>query len=228
MSWCGVQDERMMRVGEEIREHRADSNLLITGGVPEGDESKGFDHVNYYVLQDGELKLIRSVLVRLGQAWREEAPKFAAYPSQVYTGPAAALDVPEFSAVEREYAAECLSEPVECAGDYVVYKHGCGTGCSTQALLNKRTGRMVHGFTATWGLAANYDLPIGEKILEMRPDSALLVTGGVSEDIVEYRSGGDGPPYHVKDGMQGMFSTKYYLLQYGKLKLLRVVNTPLQ
>lgn len=226
MAYSSEDDK--MRVGEEPREYRADSRLLITGGVPEEEVSRGFDHTNYYVVEDGNLKLIRSVLVPANQARQKEGPtpKFAAYPKRVYTGPAAALDVPEFSEVERENAAECLSGPVQFGGDYVVCESGCGTGCSSQIVLDKNRGRMLHRFTATWGLAENYDLPIGEEILEMRPDSGLLVTGGVAEDIVEPNPD-DGPPLRIKDGVQGMYSTMYYVSRYRELKLIRIVKTPL-
>lgn len=61
MSSAVIDYGTMMRVGEEVTEYRADSRLLITDGVPEGQESKGLNHTRYYVLDDGELKLIRVV-----------------------------------------------------------------------------------------------------------------------------------------------------------------------
>lgn len=163
--------------------------------------------------------------VSLAFGEQDAVPKFEDYPAQIYTGPVAPA-ASDLSDQEQEVAAEVLSEPAMFAGEYVMYGDGCGTGCSTQVLLSKRTGGILHRFVATWGFAEDEDLPVGEKILEMHPDSGLLVTGGIPEDLVEYRADDDGdvPGFRFKDGVQGEYRTTYYVLENGELKQIKTVS----
>ncbi|HEY4370534.1 MAG TPA: hypothetical protein VGN52_01225 [Burkholderiales bacterium] len=76
-----------------------------------------------------------------------DAPDFAGYPAKpLYKGRVAAPDVKteRRSRLYRTVIRLGVKDGVNFAGHYVMVDWGCGTGCSSHAIVDARTGRVFH------------------------------------------------------------------------------------
>ena len=108
-----------------------------------------------------------------------EIPKFREFPAQVWNGPIAEPDLQShpdarmFRTRLREAAGE---GEIDFAGHYVLAIWGCGTACSTGALVDARDGTVY--FLPFTTIAHNIDMDEGFRVYETRPDSRLMVVSG--------------------------------------------------
>ncbi|MFW1837065.1 hypothetical protein ACG9XS_00525 [Acinetobacter gyllenbergii] len=126
-------------------------------------------------------------------------PKFTDYPMQIYKGPTAQLDKSDADArLFRTRLSEGLKEKPDYAGEYVAVGWGCGAMCFSLTLISKRTGKILNVFGGE----------TGEKLIDIRPNSLLLVSHG-----------------SVQINEKDIYAKKFYLLKNNQLKL--VYYTPL-
>jgi hypothetical protein len=113
----------------------------------------------------------------LGQ--ETEAPRFESYQVAVWRGRVAPLNLRSHS-LARLYRTlireQVREEGVNFAGHYTLASVGCGTGCSTTAIVDARTGTAffpneLNGWTSIVG---DYEIPDGEDQRMYRADSRLL------------------------------------------------------
>lgn len=126
-------------------------------------------------------------------------PKFTDYPVQIYTGPTAKLDMSDADArLFRTRLSEGLKQKPDYAGEYVAVGWGCGAMCFSLTLISKRTGKILEVFGGE----------TGEKLIDIQPNSLLLVTHG-----------------SVQMNGKDIYAKKFYLLNNNQLKL--VYHTPI-
>ena len=108
-----------------------------------------------------------------------EAPRFEDYHVAVWSGTVAPLKLRSHG-LARLYKTlirqQLREEGVNFAGHYTLASVGCGTGCSTTAIVDARSGRAyfpneLDGWTSIVG---DYDIPEGEDIRTFHAESRLL------------------------------------------------------
>lgn len=134
----------------------------------------------------------------------QKLPKFSDYPVAVYAGPKAEpiLD-DEFSRDNGSiYRAE-NEKSVNAAGEYVRVYITCGSSCVSPDLLSQKTGKRADiPFTVSgWREVAEDFAP-----MLTRADSRLIVFQGALNE-------------------KGIVGRHYYVIEDGKLRHLRTVNT---
>ena len=107
-----------------------------------------------------------------------QAPLFADYPAQVYSGPVRAPNLASHPDA-RTYATRLRNAakgPVNFAGEYVLAYWGCGAECLMGAAINARTGQVIFlpGSICCWFEAGDNINPIDYKI-----DSHLIILRGL-------------------------------------------------
>src|SRR5215212_6868817 len=141
------------------------------------------------------------------RASQSKAPRFGSYRVTVRRGRVTPLDLRSHK-LARHYRTllrqQQRDEGVNFAGRYTLASVGCGTGCSTTAIIDARTGRAhfppeLNGWT---GIVGDYDPPEGEEPWEYRADSSLLRATGRPNvgDPREERHGPSGIYYYAWDG----------------------------
>lgn len=135
---------------------------------------------------------------------KNNVPQFADYPiKSVYTGKAAQLDLSDGSArMFRTRLRDALKEKPDFAGEYVTTMWGCGASCRMYSFVNKRTGKLLQ---AGFGGEEN-----AEDVVATRPNSKLLVTQEENRNA----------DYEIVN-----LTTRFYILENGKLKLLKSMKT---
>lgn len=76
--------------------------------------------------------------------------RFEKYPAKVYTGKKAPLKLGDWTMFKTRLRQTHADEQIGFAGNYMVATWGCGAGCLSGAMIDKRTGKV-------------YGLPIGEE-----------------------------------------------------------------
>ena len=120
-------------------------------------------------------------------------PRFSDFAlNAVYQGPKAQLDMStETAQTYRTRLNEAIQDgQVEMGGELTTAVWGCGTGCAFTTFINLRTGAVVEE-----GFGGEY----GERIVAMRPDSALVITEGPEVDD-DYNQKGYFAFYHQFTG----------------------------
>lgn len=105
---------------------------------------------------------------------RQGSPKFAEYPSELYVGPRAAVQlVTPFDRTFRTRIRNTQSQDVNFAGEYVLSTWGCGTSCATGVAVSARTGKVIElpGTVCCWKGGGNNII--------FRNGSRLLVLAGL-------------------------------------------------
>lgn len=122
-----------------------------------------------------------------------DAPEFAAYPAKpLYKGRVAAPDVKteRRSRLYRTMIRIGTKDGVNFAGHYVMVNWGCGTGCTSHAIVDARTGRVFHPAPIHYDDQSFTDADMFEgdslygegSAFAYRADSRLVViAGGVSD-----------------------------------------------
>lgn len=148
----------------------------------------------------------------------KDAPKFDDFPAEAYAGPNAEPDLRSSrqSRLFRTRLKEWAREKPNFAGHYILAGWGCGTDCTTLAIIDARTGKVYHPPGATLNVAVNVHhslLAEGDRwhssgAVRYRPDSRLLVLIGNPEEKKENRG------------------ISYYVWDKNRLKRIRFVPTP--
>lgn len=129
-------------------------------------------------------------------------PQFKDYPSKVYVGPTAKLDVSsEYARDFKTKFNQALKQKPNFAGEYVIATWGCGAGCQSFNFVNKRTGKVLDN---EFGGQEE-----GEMVSEHKASSNLLVTTEDSYDS-EYNFLGK--------------STNFYVLKGDKFQLIKSIK----
>lgn len=148
-----------------------------------------------------------NALAQNSSASRQKTPRFQDYKVAVRRGRVTPMDLRSHK-LARHYRTllreQQREEGVNFAGNYTLASVGCGTGCSTTAIIDARTGKAhfppeLNGWT---GIVGDYDPPEGEETWEYHADSRLLrVTGRPTVgDPRDERHGPSGIYYYAWDG----------------------------
>ncbi len=105
-------------------------------------------------------------------------PKFDQFPSPAYRGPVGHLDLSSPDAYSyRTRLRNGAQQPVNFAGHYQLIQWGCGTTCSTGAVIDALTGRVTFlPAVMTQGMQASMDANFNS--IEFRVNSRLIVFSG--------------------------------------------------
>ncbi len=149
---------------------------------------------------------------------KQLTPQFKDYPvSSIYKGLAAklVLDNNSAKAFEKQINQALAEDKIKFAGEYIIVRFSCGTaGCMTEFLVNKRTGKMLHvdltSYLTIVDSKRNVEERVGETIESTMADSHLLVTREVTEG---------------KGHKPAEYFNKFYILDQGKLKLIKKIKT---
>ena len=145
-------------------------------------------------------------------AQRDRLPTFRQYPAKVERATARSIDFRNSDPGARSFRTRLtdgLRRGVNFAGRYILVGWGCGTGCSSAAVIDGRTGR-VYFPKQIGGIAtgiANGDYV--EESVRYRKNSRLLIISGVPEAQL------DGPELPDRD--------YYYEWRNNGLRLIRSV-----
>jgi hypothetical protein len=148
-----------------------------------------------------------------------DAPRFADYPATVYRGPQAEPDL-RSDPLSRRYRTKlrafARSKP-NFAGHYIVATWGCGTGCSRVAIIDAKTGAVLHPD----GLRSVQVAHVHREVLDAAPDNSP-------------QRGDFGALHHRPDSrLLALFGTpehqkrlhgiSYFVMRAGKLQRIRFV-----
>ena len=129
-----------------------------------------------------------------------QIPKFSDYPAKVYSGPTAKLMLnSEDAKLFRTRLRDALKDKPNFAGEYVMTMWGCGAGCRSYSIVNKRTGQLLgEGFGGEGG----------EDVKDIEANSRLVIT--------------EGPLYAANDEYLG-YNRNYNVLKGQKFQLIKRV-----
>jgi hypothetical protein len=150
-----------------------------------------------------------------------DAPKFEEFPAELYLGKNAPLvmDSDETTKMFHSTLAEWANEKPNFAGHYIVATWGCGTNCTSIAVIDAKTGKIHYpeGVTANHAVNVEDSLLYGTKMCEkdtlycagsikFRPGSRLLVLIGAPEENSQERG------------------ISYYVWENNKMRRIRFVH----
>jgi hypothetical protein len=140
---------------------------------------------------------VRSVTQETG------APRFEEYSVVVWRGRIIPLKLrshPLAGLYRTSMRQQLKNEGVNFAGHFTLASVGCGTGCSTTAMIDVRTGRAyfpneLNGWTSIVG---DYEIPAGQDQRMFRANSRLLRVVGRSNigKVTDERHGPSGIYYY--------------------------------
>ena len=138
---------------------------------------------------------------------KNTVPQFKDYPvKSVYTGKTAQLDLSDEGAkMFRTRLREALKEKPDFAGEYIITMWGCGASCRVYSFVNKRTGKLLSD-----GLGGEKRQ---EDVVASKVNSRLLVTQ--EENMNE-------------NWEAESVTTRFYVLEKEKFKLLKTIKEPAQ
>jgi hypothetical protein len=147
-----------------------------------------------------------------------DAPRFEDYTAEAYSGPNGEPDLrsdPRSRMYRTRLAGWAKSKP-NFAGSYILATWGCGTDCSSIAIIDAKTGKIFHpkGVTSNVAVNVHHELLAGGGLwhgagaLKYRTDSRLLVLIGSPEERSERRG------------------ISYYVWEQEQLRLVRFVPRP--
>lgn len=135
-----------------------------------------------------------------------QIPKFSDYPAKIYKGPTAKLLLnSEDAKLFRTRLRDALKDKPNFAGEYVMTMWGCGMGCRSYSIVNKRTGQL---------LSEGFGGEGGEDVKDIEANSRLVITEGaqyMEDDVDEYVSHKVG------------YNRNYYVLKGQKFQLIKRV-----
>lgn len=149
------------------------------------------------------------------EAGSQVSPQAEDYPAPpVYKGKPAKLSLDsELARTFRTRLTAALSQEPVYAGEYVLTGWGCGSsGCYNQALVNKRTGKVldaVFNAYSSYDVSDDSDTRVGEWIESPQIDSNLLTTTKVENS---------------QDGESFIYYTNYYVVDKNQLTLIKTVQ----
>lgn len=148
---------------------------------------------------------------------KTEPPRFESYSADVYAGKPAPLNLRShrLARMFRTRIREQLQEEgINFAGHHTIAVMGCGTGCSTTAIVDARNGRayfprVLNGWSVEPGA---YQFAENEDVRTFRTDSRLL-------RII-------GSPRLSTDEVWGPSGIYYYEWKNNQLRQVHFVPTP--
>ena len=147
---------------------------------------------------------------------KTQRPRFEDYPADVYAGKPAPLNLRShrMARMFRTRIREQLHEEgINFAGHYTIAVMGCGTGCSTTAIVDARTGRAYFPRVFDgWSVGPGGYPDEGEDVRTFRTNSRLLKVFGAPR-LGAYEEW--GPP--------GIY---YYEWKNNRLRQVHFVPTP--
>ena len=107
--------------------------------------------------------------------------EFGKYPAKVYTGKKAPLKLGEWKLFKTRLSDAHKDGTINFAGSYIVEIWGCGTGCISGAMIDKRTGKVYglpigEGTPYDLGCSHEFDSPLENERVVFFPNSRLFVT----------------------------------------------------
>lgn len=178
--------------------------VALVGGVASAHSAVDADGYNEYTIRPHHVP--------------HDAPRFEDYSVELYDGPLAAPDI-RHSARSRTFRTRlrdwAKSKP-NFAGHYVLATWGCGTDCTSLAIIDSISGEIFHPTGATYNVAVNIHHSLleggsswhGGGAIQYRANSRLLLLIGNPEE----------------KKARGLF---YYKWEDNKLKRVRFVATPM-
>lgn len=149
---------------------------------------------------------------------------FNKYPAKIYQGKKAPLILGDWRMFRTHLKDTHADGEIGFAGNYMVSMWGCGTGCVSGAMIDKRTGK-VYGFPIGEGVpydaSCSYEFknPLENESVVFYPDSRLfIIRNCVLEQI------GDSNQYLEKFS----FVIKVWDEKAKKFKSLKTVNKTYQ
>ena len=147
---------------------------------------------------------------------KSEPPRFESYPADVYAGKPAPLNLrshPMARMFRTRIREQLQEEGINFAGHYTIAVMGCGTGCSTTAIVDARNGRAYFPQVFDgWSVGPGGYPDEGEDVRSFRTNSRLLKVFG-SPRLGAYEE--SGPP--------GIY---YYEWKDNRLRQVHFVPTP--
>lgn len=150
-------------------------------------------------------------------AQKTQPPRFESYSADVYAGRPAPLNLrshPLARMFRTRIREQLHEEGINFAGHYTIAVMGCGTGCSTTAIVDARNGRayfprVLNGWSVEPGA---YQFAEDEDVRTFRTDSRLLKIIG-------------SPPVSADEkwGPSGIY---YYEWKNNQLRQVHFVPTP--
>jgi hypothetical protein len=139
---------------------------------------------------------------QLNSAQTSGPPRFESYPADVYAGKPAPLNLRShrMARMFRTRIREQLQEEgINFAGHYTIAVMGCGTGCSTAAIVDARNGhayfpQVLDGWSVEPGA---YQFAENEDVRTFRTDSRLLKVIG-SPRLSAYEKWGPSGIYYYE------------------------------
>lgn len=146
--------------------------------------------------------LLFSAGFQFSLAQTTEPPKFESYSADVYAGKPAPLNLSShrFARMFRTKIREQLQEEgINFAGHYTIAVMGCGTGCSTTAIVDARNGRAYFPSVLDgWSVAPGaYQFAEDEDVRTFRVNSRLLKIIG-SPRLSSYEKWGPSGVYYYE------------------------------
>ena len=159
------------------------------------------------------LALNISVATSTKRAVPKPAPRFQDYPAILtfFGTNASARLVSPADRNFRTMLKNGSAEKPNFAGDYIVVRWGCGSGCAKGAVINARTGAVAwlpHLVSECVQQCKDFD---DKEWIDFRPDSKLLILNGLL---------GTEPGRRAIDKNDGKSGSFYYLFENGKFRLL--------
>lgn len=118
------------------------------------------------------------VVTALAQTTPQRVPQFAKFPAPVYRGPIGRVNLSSPNVYQyRTRLRDGAHQPVNFAGHYQLVQWGCGTACSTGAVIDALNGQVTLLPTVVMqGMEAAMDARF--KAVEFRANSRLIVFSG--------------------------------------------------
>lgn len=162
------------------------------------------------------LALIACCVAVLTAQTKSDPPRFESYPADVYAGKPAPLNLrshPMARMFRTRIREQLHEEGINFAGHYTIAVMGCGTGCSTTAIVDARNGRAYFPQVFDgWSVGPGGYPDEGEDVQTFRTNSRLLKVFG-SPRLGAYEEW--GPP--------GIY---YYEWKNNRLRQVHFVPTP--
>ena len=113
---------------------------------------------------------------------------FDKYPATIYKGKKAPLKLGEWKIFKTRLTDAHKDGTVNFAGSYIVEIWGCGTGCISGAMIDKKTGK-VYGLPENDGLAydacySSDDETMQDERVQFYPNSRLFITRDCTQEDI--------------------------------------------
>lgn len=149
---------------------------------------------------------------------------FEKYPAKVYTGKKAPLKLGDWKMFKTRLKDAHADGKVGFGGNYIVSLWGCGTGCLSGAMIDKRTGK-IYGLPigeetpSDFGCSYEFDNPLENERVIFYPNSRLFISRNCESEQI-----GDSNQYIEKFS----FLVNVWDEKTKKFKLIKTVNKTYQ